>query len=91
VRAARYEAASAQWHPPAQLGATSELSRHEPHTAIDAAGNAIVVWTLEIRYTGWPFRGYVIQAARYIAATGSWSSPTDLSVESAVAQPSLPR
>jgi hypothetical protein len=62
------------------------LSRHEPHTAIDAAGNAIVVWTLEIRYTGWPFRGYVIQAARYIAATGSWSSPTDLSVESAVAQ-----
>ncbi|MGE0461642.1 MAG: hypothetical protein AB7Q16_09760 [Vicinamibacterales bacterium] len=66
IRVRRYSAADATWSVPADLStpAARPSGNASPIAAVDAAGNAVVIW----RQDG-------IFASRYSATTGSWGAP----------------
>jgi hypothetical protein len=71
IQTSRYVAASQSWTPPAVRSLPGEASG--PQVAADASGNVVAVWR---RFDGAHHR---IQAARYLAASDSWTVPLDLS------------
>lgn len=71
VQTARLVAATQTWTAPSIR--TTRGGASQPAIASDPAGNAVAVWR---QYDGTTFR---IQAARYLAATDTWTGPVDLS------------
>lgn len=71
VRAVRFPSAAGRWTPAAAVGVTnaSGFASYPPGIAIDPVGNALVTWNA----------GNGIDAARYSAAAGTWSTPVRLS------------
>ncbi len=72
TKAARYSAASGTWGAAAQISSFSDYAL-APRVTVDTSGNATVVW-----YVNNP-TGETVQAARYTAASASWSGVTNLS------------
>jgi hypothetical protein len=70
VQASRYVAASNQWTPAQTLSAPGAHSG-DLQLAMDSVGNVLAGWT---RY-GTP---YVVQAARFSVASGTWTAAADL-------------
>ena len=68
VFASRFTAVSGTWSATEQV--TADWS-NTPSVAADTAGNAVVVWQGAV--------GQPVRAARFVAATASWSAPADLS------------
>ncbi len=62
--------------PDRRVGYASEGVYDPPEVAVDGAGNAIAVWTLN----------RAVQVARYRAASAAWSSPLTLAPEGSSAQ-----
>jgi hypothetical protein len=71
IQTSRYVAASQSWTEPAVRSLPGEASG--PDVGADAAGNAVAIWR---RFDGAHHR---IQAARYLAASDTWTAPLDLS------------
>jgi hypothetical protein len=74
VQVARYSAAAGTWSAAqtiAQAGASGIVSNVA--IAGNASGDAVLVWSREL------LAGWTVQSARYTAATGTWSSPVDVS------------
>ena len=71
IQSSRYVAASQSWTPPAVRSMPGQASG--PDVAADAAGNVVAIWR---RFDGAHHR---IQAARYLAASDTWTVPVDLS------------
>jgi hypothetical protein len=71
IQTSRYVAASQSWTAPAVRSTPGQASG--PDVAADAAGNVVAVWR---RFDGAHHR---IQAARYLAASDTWTAPVDLS------------
>jgi hypothetical protein len=72
VRAAIRPAGAGAWSSPVQLSLPGQYAA-SPQVAVDAAGDAIVVWSTVVRSTG-----SGIQASFRPASTGVWSAPEDL-------------
>ena len=73
VQAAVMAAGTGAWQAPVDVS-TVGGEAHDPRIAIDAAGNAVVVW---YRSSG---AGSVVQAAVRPALSGIWQAPVDVSV-----------
>lgn len=67
VSAVRYVRVASSWGPVVAVSATEPLAAALITIAVDAAGNVAAVWMLS-----------VLQAARYVVATGDWTPPTNL-------------
>jgi hypothetical protein len=86
VQAARFDSSTLTWSPVNDLSEPSVPSENEdqgtwlPVLAADATGNVTVLWA---RSNG---SHTIAQAARFVKATGTWSSVTDLSAPGANAQ-----
>ena len=76
IRAARYTTATGTWGNPVDVSTVvSGQAAFHPQIGVDSNGDATVVW---YRSTSEASPG-VIQAAHFTAATGTWSSATELS------------
>ncbi len=86
VQAARFDSSTLTWGPVKVLSEPSVPSENEdqgtwsPVLAADAAGNVTVLWA---RSNG---SHTIAQASRFVKATGTWSSVTDLSAPGGDAQ-----
>ena len=69
VWAKRYEPAGTGWQATVSLGSSTDEALSAPQLAIDASGNAIVVWQ-QFNSTPWLFS---VWANRYQAGTSAWS------------------
>jgi hypothetical protein len=85
IKAARYSAAASGWEPARDLtppnGTAVRVIGQE--IAIDATGNAIVVWSLIEHLTG------LIQVARYSAIAGTWTGASTVSTSQIGADPQI--
>ncbi|MCA9668497.1 MAG: hypothetical protein KC503_23055, partial [Myxococcales bacterium] len=68
VRSSRYSASSQSWAQPVRVDVSSN-DESSPRLGIDAAGDATVIW-LELGFISTD-----IEAARYDAVSGTWSTP----------------
>ena len=72
LRTAIFDVASGHWGPQTPVSAAGAMVPDMPHAAVDAAGNAIVIW----HQGGNPSRS--IWANRYDASTGAFAGPVAL-------------
>jgi len=73
VKARRYDVQADTWSSLQDLSASGQVT-YDPQVAMDALGNATVVWR---RSDG---SHYIVQTSRYNAETSTWSTVQDLSV-----------
>lgn len=72
IQSVRYSASTGTWSAVTTLSPTGQIAA-VPQVAMDGSGNAIAVWEL-------PFASpSIVQATRYSAGTGTWSTPINLS------------